>query len=78
MLVCQLIVWCLLTANSLECIDIYATELGCYHKVVELFPKAICLEIDKRRGFTKAQWDEDICGLSEHKWLGEINVQKVY
>ena len=70
MLVCQLIVWCLLTTNSPECTDIFATELGCYNSLSESFPKAICREIDKRKDFTKAQWDKDVCGLSEHKWLG--------
>ena len=70
MLVCQLIVWCLLMTNSPECTEIFATELGCYNSLAESFPKAICREIDKRKDFTKAQWDKDVCGLSEHKWLG--------
>ena len=70
MLVCQLIVWCLLAVSSNECMEIYATEIGCNKRLVELFPKAICREIDKRHDFTRSQWDSDVCGLSEHQWLG--------
>ena len=56
--------------NAPEYTDIFATELGCYNSLAESFPKVICREIDKRKDFTKAQWDKDVCGLSEHKWLG--------
>ena len=71
MLVCQLIVWCLLMAHSDVCVDIYATEISCHNELVQRFPKTICREIDKRRDFTRSQWDADICALSEHEWLGQ-------
>ena len=71
MLVCQLIVWCLLTTHSDVCVEIYATEISCQKELIRRFPKAICREIDKLRDFTLSQWNADVCGLSEHEWLGE-------
>ncbi len=58
-------------AHSDVCVDIYATEISCYKELVQRFPKTICREIDKRRDFTRSQWDADICALSEHEWLGQ-------
>lgn len=77
MLTCALIVWLLnpYEWNRQDIRSSHLTNLECKKNLI--LNKNYCIEIDKRRSFTKKEWLKDNCSLSEHKWVGDkIDLEK--
>ena len=71
MLTCALIVWLLQPNNWDPSFQrkTYLTEQECKNNTND---SSVCLMIDKRYDFTKKEWSEDNCSITEHEWKGRV------
>ena len=70
MLTCALIVWVLHPDNwsVINLRNTYLTKQECLKEIKKNYK---CIEIDKRYGLTKQEWNKDSCNISDHIWVGQ-------